>query len=197
MDRRQVKTRKAIIKAFVELLKKNDFEKVSVKDIIDAAEVGRSTFYSHFETKEDLARCICYELYDHTFAEKVAVCTTHNYSQKPHTLEHNLGHIYYHLLDKKEYYLGIIKYQEGKMFTDFFHDYLQTQVNFEITGHVALNVPLDFYINHICASYIGATKWWLKNGMQPAPEIVAMYLANMINQANVTMTRKPMEEEEE
>lgn len=68
MDKRQAKTRKAIIKAFVDLLKKNDFEKISVKDIIDAAEVGRSTFYAHFETKEDLARCICYDLYDHIFA---------------------------------------------------------------------------------------------------------------------------------
>ena len=32
------------------------------------ADVGRSTFYSHFETKDDLARQICFELFDHIFS---------------------------------------------------------------------------------------------------------------------------------
>ena len=68
MDRRQKKTRQAIIDAFVKLLTKTSYEKVSVKDIIDAADVGRSTFYSHFETKDDLARQICFELFDHIFS---------------------------------------------------------------------------------------------------------------------------------
>ena len=55
MDRRQARTRQAIIDAFVTLLYKSSYEKISVKEIIDTANVGRSTFYSHFETKDDLA----------------------------------------------------------------------------------------------------------------------------------------------
>lgn len=59
MDRRTEKTRQSIIDAFVKLTNKSGYEKVSVKDIIQEANIGRSTFYDHFETKDELARYIC------------------------------------------------------------------------------------------------------------------------------------------
>lgn len=65
MDRRTEKTRQAIIDAFVKLTNKSGYEKISVKDIIQEANVGRSTFYDHFETKDELARAICYALFEH------------------------------------------------------------------------------------------------------------------------------------
>ena len=52
MDRRQQKTRKNILIAFRNLLNRKNFCNITVQEIIDEANVGRSTFYSHFETKE-------------------------------------------------------------------------------------------------------------------------------------------------
>jgi len=41
-------------KAFLELLEKNDFAFITVKEICKKAEVNRSTFYLHYETIDDL-----------------------------------------------------------------------------------------------------------------------------------------------
>lgn len=53
-DRRVQKTRKLLSEALVALILEKGYEAVSIQDIIDRANVGRSTFYSHYENKEQL-----------------------------------------------------------------------------------------------------------------------------------------------
>jgi AcrR family transcriptional regulator len=53
-DRRVQRTRLTLRTAMVSLIREKGFEALTVQDIIDRADVGRSTFYSHFKSKEDL-----------------------------------------------------------------------------------------------------------------------------------------------
>ena len=67
MDRRQRKTREAIFSAFTALLSEKDLGQITVGDIIERADIGRATFYAHFETKEFLLKEMCRELFCHIF----------------------------------------------------------------------------------------------------------------------------------
>ena len=55
-DRRAVRSKRLIIEALRELILEKDYKKISVSDIVKRADVGRATFYAHFEDKEDLGR---------------------------------------------------------------------------------------------------------------------------------------------
>jgi len=56
MDRRVTKTREALYSAFAALVAERGYDGFSIQDLIDEADVGRTTFYSHFKAKEDLLR---------------------------------------------------------------------------------------------------------------------------------------------
>jgi AcrR family transcriptional regulator len=61
-DRRVGKTRRGLKDALTDLILEKGYEAVTVQDIIDRADVGRSTFYAHFLDKDDLLMTIFSDL---------------------------------------------------------------------------------------------------------------------------------------
>ena len=56
IDRRTVRTRRALHEALMRLVLEKGYDVLTVQDIIDEADVGRSTFYAHFQGKDQLLR---------------------------------------------------------------------------------------------------------------------------------------------
>src|SRR5215470_20414517 len=54
IDARVRRTRDALGDALVELMQEKPFDTITVQDVLDRAQVGRSTFYSHYSDKDDL-----------------------------------------------------------------------------------------------------------------------------------------------
>ncbi len=54
VDRRVQRTKKLLSKALLELCLEKPYDKITVQDILDRGNFGRSTFYSHFQDKDDL-----------------------------------------------------------------------------------------------------------------------------------------------
>ena len=53
-DRRVLRTRQSIRNALIELMLEKPYEKITIQEIIDRANVGRATFYNHYQDKDDL-----------------------------------------------------------------------------------------------------------------------------------------------
>ncbi|MEM7335003.1 MAG: TetR/AcrR family transcriptional regulator [Chloroflexota bacterium] len=53
-DRRVRRTRRLLQGALINLLRRKLLAKIQIKEIVEEADVSRTTFYQHFETKEEL-----------------------------------------------------------------------------------------------------------------------------------------------
>lgn len=61
-DRRALRSKRLILEAYRELILEKDHKKISVTDIVERADVGRATFYAHFEDKDALERYLFSQL---------------------------------------------------------------------------------------------------------------------------------------
>jgi len=174
MDRRQQKTRNAIFKALDKLLEGERFEDISIKDIADEANIGRSSFYSHFETKADLMDAVCSEIFTHILSKTIRTEESHDFSDSNTDLKNRLIHILYHLKDNSSTTKGVFSSENGQLFIRYFGDYLK-DIFEPCASASSIRVSTDYLLNHLISSFAFTVNWWIQGGFTHTPEDIADY----------------------
>ena len=175
MDRRQRKTRQAIFDSFRELLEHNRYENITVQDIIDKADVGRSTFYAHFETKDALLKAICSDIFEHIF--KGEIC---DYPGQTHNLQQKLAHILWHLENHRKDIKGLLCCESAELFMGYIEDYLRELFGMHLE-EFSKAVPREFLLNHLTKSFAAVIKWSVKDKTDTTPEETAGYFMTLVS----------------
>jgi len=177
MDRRQRKSRDAIFSAFNQLLTQKKYTNITVQDIIDEANVGRTTFYAHFPTKDNLLREMCTDIFDHV-SQGIDVDPSHNYSIFDDDPSDIISHILYHLTSNHKQIIGVLSCESSELFWRFFKEYLNEIISGWILSRhsfIDSEVPLDFIVDHVSGSFINMVQWWIKNNLKQTPEELTQY----------------------
>ena len=165
------KTRKAIYTAFLQLLNQKNFESITVQEIIDLADVGRSTFYSHYESKELLLDELCRYLFHHLF-EREENITTNAY----------LTHIFSHFKKNQDHVTSLLFSKN-----DYFLRQLQKELEHHVYPMVAEdlqvsypNIPASYLKHYVVTNFIETLTWWLKKGKSyTKQEVILFYLETL------------------
>ncbi len=180
MDRRQIKTRDAIFKALSSLLEKKRYENITVQEIIDAANIGRSTFYAHFETKDELLRSMCTDIFHHIFNEDLTQEADHDYSAGSGSVDLKLTHLLYHLKAHRNDLNGILHGESGDLFMKYFREYLNELFS-RYRDDFQADVPSGYLLRHLVWSFAETVKWWLAENTRYTPEEVAGFYLTVVN----------------
>ena len=183
MDRRQQKTRTAIFTAFSSLLAKKSYGRITVQDIIDTANVGRTTFYAHFETKDDLLKALCEELFGHIISCAADCSHTHGLYSDNNAPESVFCHLLQHLQENDNNILGLLSCESSEIFLRYFKDSLTELIRNNFVNQnrrTNQDIPQDFLINHISGSFVEMVLWWIKGSMKQSPEKLDRYFRAVI-----------------
>lgn len=180
MDRRQKKTRQAVYDAFTRLLEKKSYSNITVQEIIDEADIGRSTFYTHFETKDELLRALCTEIFEHVFSEDLQKEQTHDFSHSGGALDSEITHILYHLQDSRRYIKGILSSESGELFMRFFKEYLERLFEGALSEKTS-EIPQEYLLNHMVCDFAETVRWWMRNDSYSPEEVSHFFLATTLS----------------
>ena len=154
-DRRVRKTDTRLHDALMSLIRDKSYDSIAVRDILDRADVGRSTFYAHFRDKDDLLASGIYQALQAIQSTAAAASDPFAWFSLP-----IFEHIHRHRLDGKAAPI------EGR---SAIHAHLQRTIEELIADDVVRrfaprrvgSIPAELAVKHVASTFILVRNWWL------------------------------------
>ena len=165
-DRRIERTRKLLRDSLTELIMEKNYDKITVQDIIDRANVGRSTFYTHFLDKDDL-------LIGEMSVFRIDVAEHFEIQEKGVNPLSTIT-IFEHVKENYPLYRAMIGTEgielTSRMAKKKMSEHLEDRINLLVeTGH-EMPLPAPVIIQFLTGALLNIMAWWLDNKMPYTPE---------------------------
>jgi AcrR family transcriptional regulator len=167
-DRRVRRTRRALHDALIALMLEKGYDAVTVQDIIDRADVGRSTFYAHFTDKQALLQSGFANLREslvHTPAPADAAL-----------FGFSLG-MFRHLHEQRRMAQALLGRKGGAAVLRQAEQVISGLIQAELTalrtgtGTAPTDlVPTDLVVRFAVSAFLATVMWWVDGGLRQSPE---------------------------
>ncbi len=165
-DRRVRRTRELLQSALAALIVERGYDAVTVQDVLDRANVGRSTFYAHFRDKEDLLLSGAENLWTQ-FEEHFASAAVTN--ETPWMLSLSM---FEHAAEQRSLYRALSAKKGGNIALQ----HIQKKLYVSVRDHLKAQAPKrkkgfppDLLAHYIISSFIALLTWWLDNDASYTP----------------------------
>lgn len=164
-DRRVLRTRTALRDALLSLLPERGWDELSVQDICARANVGRSTFYMHFQGKEQLLEGGLNDLRDLLRAE----AGRHRDPAEMLPFAHGL---IAHIDQQRRLFGSIIGRRGGHVVQQRFRDMVLQLVEQDLARFAGAGWRRDASAHYIAGALVALLAWWIESGAaRPIDEI--------------------------
>lgn len=185
-DRRVSRTRRVLHEALRSLILEKGYDRVTVQDVIDRADVGRATFYAHFRDKDDLLLKGFEEMRQSLRRHLAAVPRTptgrsgEGLGFTRVLFEHAAGH--------RREYRAQVGSQSGGAIVEALHTELTSLVRARLDEAVARRrvkpaVPVEIVTHYVASAFLAVLTWWLDNELPYTAEQMAQMFERLTTPA--------------
>jgi AcrR family transcriptional regulator len=170
-DRRVERTRQVIRGALLSLIREHGFEALTVQQIIDRANVGRATFYAHFDNKEDLLVSGFEDLRASLKArQREAFSRGRNLEERVFAFSHEM---FVHANEYRDVFRAMVGKRSGATVQRLLHkllaDLVRDDVKRTVAGGTNDAIPVEALVHFIAGALFGLLMWWLNGSMRLSP----------------------------
>jgi AcrR family transcriptional regulator len=174
-DRRIQKTRALLHEALGALVREKPYDSIAVKEILDRANVGRSTFYMHFRDKDELLVSGIHEMLrsaypaEHRTAGRASE-TVLRFSLPVFEHIHRHAHLGAGAPGMGPRGRALVHAQLQKVLAELIGQDLRGKL--QVRRKASEQVPADFLVQFIASTFILVLHWWLDTRASMSPQKV-------------------------
>lgn len=188
-DRRIQKTQNLLHEALASLIREKPYDSIAVKEILDRANVGRSTFYMHFRDKDELLVSSIHDMLRSVHATELPT-SGKRYERILRFSLPVFEHIHQHR------HTGAAKM--GAKGRAILHEHLQqvlaeliaddVRKDFQGRRKTADQIPADLLVQYVASTFILVLNWWVESSSPLAPrEVNDLFRALILPTLAVTL----------
>ena len=186
-DLRVQRTYKLLKEAFLHLLNEKPFDQITVQEICETAMVRRTTFYQHFEDKQDFLQWFVLE------KEREFIQSNQNTSSSATSREHyyQVAHKVLDFINENDHVLRLLisaGVQERMLIdaisqacVEVIMKYIENVPNApERLDGIPASLVAEYYVGGLTA----AAKWWFSNDKPCTEDELILFLCKLIEEKN-------------
>ena len=162
-DRRAQRTRKTLQETLIELMGEKPYDAITIQDIADRADIGRTTFYLHFSTKDELF-ISCHE----AMVRQFPIAPLHPLSREELLSPEapaGMTFAYKHLEEARPLLYAIFQGKDSLFIMRRIRDWNAQEIETNLRkafAEAATTIPLDVLANYLAGAQIALLHWWLE-----------------------------------
>ena len=177
-DRRSQRTQRVLHEALMALMQEKRYDDITVQDIIDRANVGRSTFYAHYQDKEDLMTSGLMHLMQIMSGLVGAPSKTGETRMFP-TQE-----LYEHVQENHNLFRGMVRGRGLELFFEKGQEYWSQKLTADLKARIPQGnqptVPIEVMAQFLAGTFVTMLRWWLDNKMPYTPKEMDEMLQKLV-----------------
>ena len=187
IDRRVRRTRQALQDALISLILEKGYDTVTIEEITDRADLGRTTFYLHFRDKEELLLQAVESIVE-DFIEKHIMDLERELTPEltAESLRINLDerilfYVFEHARENADLYKVMLRGEGSSKTTERMRLLISEEAIKRLQHHpaVELKVPLNFFGAYFAGALIEVVTWWLENDQPYTVEDMVEYFQQL------------------
>jgi AcrR family transcriptional regulator len=177
MDRRVERTRELLQKALMDLIAERGYDSITVQDIVDRANLGRTTFYLHYNSKDELFMS-CHEAIISKFHLGLLHPLTREELLSPQ-IPAQMTSAYRHLEEGRALLYPIFQGKDSPLLLRQIRERSAREIEANLRALFVEEdsaIPFDMLANYLVGAQIALMQWWLeKRRPHPVQSLAQMF----------------------
>src|ERR1041385_8315707 len=176
-DRRVERTRELLQKALIELINERGYDAITIQDIVDRANLGRTTFYLHYNSKDELFMN-CHEAIIREFHIGLLHPLSREELLSPETPP-EMTSAYRHLEEGHALLYLIFQSKDSQLILRQIRERSAREIEANLRSIFAeakSKIPIDILANYLAGAQIALLQWWLERRRSHTPETLTQAL---------------------